>query len=186
MEINNDTLLMQVARADNKYLGSEELPKNKDQILTIKQIVQESILNPKNNKTSTKTTMYFAEPEWKPMVCNKTNLTAVHKATGAETVGEAIGHKIALYCDPNVKFGGKTTGGIRISPYNIDSDEYKADVQSRDQLYGRESFICEVCGKEIRGAGGKTAGEVAQIGKKQFGKQMCVDCMKKAKAKESK
>lgn len=178
----NDMNIMSIARMDNKFLGSEELPQNKDLIVTIKQINVEGVLNPKNNKTTTKATVYFVE-DVKPMVANKTNLTAIHRATKAEIVGEAAGHKIALYRDPTIKFGGKTTGGIRISPYPVDSEEYKRDLQSRDEQYGRQKPVaCENCGKEIHGAGGKTAYEVVEIGKKQFGKALCVECMKKVKA----
>lgn len=180
MEITNDTSLMTLARVDNKYLGSEELPTNTDLIVEIQRIVQESILNPKNNKSSTKTVIYLKDQ--KPFVANKTNLTAIHRSTGAETIGEVVGHKIALYRDPSVKFGGKVTGGIRVSPYPVGSPEYKKDSEDRDSAYGREKPpVCEECGKDIKGMAGKSPREVAQLAKAQFGKQLCVECMKKAK-----
>ena len=187
MEINNDTSLMMLAREDNKFLGSEELPKNNDLIVTISKIDKEGVLNPKTNKTTNKTIVHFVEPDIKPIVANKTNLTAIYRATGAETVGEVIGHKIALYKDPNVRFGTKVTGGIRVSPYPVDSDEYKRDSATRDQQYGRvKPTACEECGKEIRGAAGKSAAEIVQIGKAQYGKALCFECMKKAVKKENK
>ena len=178
MEITNDTSIMTLARVDNKYLGSEELPQNKDLIAEIVKIVQEPVLNPKNNKTSVKTIVYFKD--LKPIVANKTNLTAIHRGTKAETIGEVVGHKVALYRDPSVKFGTKVTGGIRISPYAVDSDEYKRDSENRDSQYGRQKPIyCEACGNEIRGAGGKTPREIADFAKKTYKKELCVNCMNK-------
>ena len=185
MEITNETMIMQLARQDNKFLGGEELPKNSDLIVTIANIVQEAVLNPKNNKTSNKTTVYFTDGV-KPMVANKTNLTAIYRATGVETVGEAIGHKIALYFDPTVRFGGNTTGGIRVSSYSPGTPEYERDCAKRDEMYGRQKpIICTGCGKVIHGAGGKTASEVAAWSKKEFGKTLCLACMKKEKEKKA-
>ena len=44
-------------------------------------------------------------------------------------------------------------------------------------------FICEECGKEIAGAKKFTAEQIATASKEKYGKQLCVDCGKKAKAK---
>jgi len=185
MEITNETELIKIARENNPYLASEELPHNSDLIATIASITKENVHNPKTNKDSTQTIIRFKE-DIKPMVCNKTNMLALSQATGAVVVGEAIGHRIAMYCDPSVRFGGKVTGGIRISKYNVDSEEYKRDSATRDQQYGRvKPTLCEECGKEIRGAVGKSAVEIVQIGKAQYGKALCFECMKKIK-KESK
>ena len=187
MEITNETELMRLARENNPYLASEELPQNNDLIATVASITKEVVHNPKTNKDSTQTIIRFKESDMKPMVCNKVNMISLSKATQAEVVGEAVGHRVALYRDPTVKFGGKTTGGIRISPYPVDSEEYKRDSATRDQQYGRQKPVqCESCGKDIRGAGGKTAAEVVQIGKTQYGKALCIDCMKKAAAKKEK
>ena len=186
MQVTDDTSIMALARVDNKYLASEELPTNSDLIVTVAKIVQEEILNPKNNKSSVKTVVYFKEDGIKPSVFNKTNMTSLHRSTHAETVGEAVGHKIALYCNPSVRFGGKTVSGIRVSNYDPASDEYKKDSKERDAQYGRATpIMCERCGKEIHGAAGHSGIEIAEIAKKNVGKALCADCMR-AVAKEQK
>lgn len=55
----------------------------------------------------------FEELE-KPMVMNGTNLEVCARITGARDTVNWTGHKVVLYDDPNVSFGGKLTGGIRI------------------------------------------------------------------------
>lgn len=70
--------------------------------------------------------MEGAEPEmkWcltfheleKPMVLNSTNGQIIAKFTGIENDIEVgwLGKQVVLYDDPNVGFGGKITGGIRV------------------------------------------------------------------------
>ena len=50
----------------------------------------------------------------KPMVLNSTNGQIIAKIIGSEESDNWIGHKIVLYDDPNVSFGGKLVGGIRV------------------------------------------------------------------------
>lgn len=54
----------------------------------------------------------FLECE-KPMVLNSTNGQIIAGVTGSEETDTWTGHKIVLYDDPNVSFGGKLVGGIR-------------------------------------------------------------------------
>lgn len=55
----------------------------------------------------------FNETE-KPMVLNSTNGQLIARITGSEDFDDWIGRKIVLYNDPNISFGGKLTGGIRV------------------------------------------------------------------------
>jgi len=50
----------------------------------------------------------------KPMVLNSTNGQMIAKITGSEESEKWNGFKIVLYDDPNVSFGGKLVGGIRV------------------------------------------------------------------------
>ncbi len=50
----------------------------------------------------------------KPMVLNSTNLQLLAKACGSEESDDWIGKKVTIYADPNVSFGGKLVGGLRI------------------------------------------------------------------------
>lgn len=50
----------------------------------------------------------------KPMVLNSTNGQIIASITGSEDFQGWIGKQIVLYNDPNISFGGKLTGGIRV------------------------------------------------------------------------
>jgi hypothetical protein len=50
----------------------------------------------------------------KPMVLNSTNLQLLAKACGSEESDDWIGKTVTVYADPNVSFGGKLVGGLRI------------------------------------------------------------------------
>ncbi len=68
--------------------------------------------------------MQGAEPEmkWclefhesdKPLVLNATNIHICEQVFGSDDTDHWIGKKIVLYTDPNVSFGGKLVGGIRV------------------------------------------------------------------------
>lgn len=60
-----------------------------------------------------KWTLNFVEFD-KPMVLNSTNIQLLGVATGTDDTEEMIGRKIVLYTDPNVSYGGKLVGGLRI------------------------------------------------------------------------
>ena len=50
----------------------------------------------------------------KPLVLNSTNAQLCARVFGSDETDEWTGKKIVLYVDPNVSFGGKITGGIRV------------------------------------------------------------------------
>lgn len=56
--------------------------------------------------------VYFREIE-KPMVLNSTNGQLIASITGSPETDNWAGHKVVLYHDPSVSFGGKLVGGIR-------------------------------------------------------------------------
>lgn len=61
----------------------------------------------------------FEELE-KPMVLNSTNGQIIASICHSEETDNWTGHKIVLYDDPNISFGGKLVGGIRArAPRNI-------------------------------------------------------------------
>ncbi len=55
----------------------------------------------------------FDEVE-KPMVLNSTNGQIIAGIIKSEETDNWTGHKIVIYDDPNVSFGGKLVGGIRV------------------------------------------------------------------------
>lgn len=50
----------------------------------------------------------------KPMILNSTNIQLLAKACGSEDSDDWIGKKVTIYSDPNVSFGGKLVGGLRV------------------------------------------------------------------------
>jgi hypothetical protein len=62
------------------------------------------------------------EPKWcltfyesdKPLVLNSTNIQLCAKVFESEDTDHWVGQRIVLYVDPNVSFGGKVVGGIRV------------------------------------------------------------------------
>jgi hypothetical protein len=57
--------------------------------------------------------MAFREFE-KPMVLNSTNAQLCEKFLGSDDTDDWLGKKIVVFDDPNVSFGGKLVGGIRV------------------------------------------------------------------------
>jgi hypothetical protein len=62
-----------------------------------------------------KAVLYFTELE-KPLVLNSTNGQIIAKISGHDTDIEKnwVGLRVVLYTDPNVSYGGKIVGGIRV------------------------------------------------------------------------
>jgi hypothetical protein len=57
--------------------------------------------------------LHFRELE-KPLVLNSTNIQLCAQICGSEDTDDWKGKSIVLYVDPNVSYGGKLIGGIRI------------------------------------------------------------------------
>lgn len=82
-------------------------------LVTIKgDMVQENIAK-EGQPEDLKWCLYFQEYE-KPLIVNSTNGQLIAKALGSEESSDWDGKQIVLYNDPNVSFGGKLTGGIRV------------------------------------------------------------------------
>jgi len=60
-----------------------------------------------------KWTLTFTELD-KPLVLNKTNIEACADTCGSDDTKDWFGLKVVLFEDPNVSFGGKRVGGIRV------------------------------------------------------------------------
>lgn len=90
----------------------------------------------------------------KPMVLNSTNIQLIAQATGADDTDDWIGRQVLLYDDPNVSFGGKLVGGLRIkrvrkgamrtAPAPADTGsaaDMDDDVPFADPYKGRRSYV---------------------------------------------
>lgn len=83
-------------------------------LATIRDVVQENVAK-EGAPEELRWCMHFEESNLdKPMVLNSTNGQIIAKIAGSEESDNWIGTKIVLYDDPNVSFGGKLVGGIRV------------------------------------------------------------------------
>jgi hypothetical protein len=57
--------------------------------------------------------LLFEESD-KPLVLNSTNIQLAERIFDSDNTDNWIGKKIVLYVDPNVSYGGKVVGGIRV------------------------------------------------------------------------
>lgn len=73
--------------------------------------------------------LHFDELD-KPLVLNSTNGQIIAGITKSEDFEGWIGTKIVLYFDPNISFGGRLVGGIRVrAPKNQPTAAPKPTVQ---------------------------------------------------------
>jgi len=93
-----------------KYLKKEDLPSSVNtSILWTK---EEEVTAP-GKGTDTKVVLYFDGLK-KGLVLNTVNAETLLEITGTEDYEQWVDIPIQLYVDPDVTYGGKKTGGIRI------------------------------------------------------------------------
>ena len=141
------------------YLGSWDFQPGEERTVTIKEVKREIVEN-QNGKEEC-TVVYFAG-NIKPLILNKTNGKMIAKVWGTPYIEDWAGRKIILKVKKISAFG-EMVDAVRV-----------ANERPTDQKY-----ICEVCGKEIVPAAGKTAEAIVAATKQKFGKTMCIDCAKK-------
>ncbi len=99
---------------ESKFLKKEDV--GKGQVFTISRLDQKNVAMD-NQPEELKWTIYFEEAD-KGMVLNWTNIQLISKALDTEETDDWIGKQIELYEDPNISFGGKLVGGIRVRTAN--------------------------------------------------------------------
>lgn len=93
----------------SKFLTRADV--GKGMLVTIREVFQENVAK-EGAPEELRWCLSFDEAE-KPMVLNSTNGQIIAAITKSEDTDNWPGHKIVLYDDPNVSFGGKLVGGIR-------------------------------------------------------------------------
>ena len=96
----------------SKFLKRDDV--GEGTLVTISDVSKENVAK-EGAEPELKVCLHFLELE-KPFVLNSTNGQIIAKITGKENDIEKtwLGTKVVLYDDPNVSFGGKLTGGIRV------------------------------------------------------------------------
>lgn len=139
---------------------------NGDRTLTIKGIDKKEMYDMETGGTKTGITLLFEEEEL-PMVMNITNASTIAEVLGTNITEDWIGRKIIVGTS-KIKAFGKMHDAIRVR--NTKPDE--------------TVYTCEDCGSVIKAAAGKQPSELVEIAKRNTGRALCLDCMKKAKEAE--
>lgn len=92
----------------SKFLRKEDF--EEDQVCTIKDCKLEDV--GKEDAQEQRWVLYFRERD-KGMVLNVTTIRVLEQAYGGDTE-HWVGNKVMVYVDPNVSFGGKVVGGLRL------------------------------------------------------------------------
>ncbi len=101
----------------SQYLKQDDVPEE-GRTATIQDYEKRTIEGRNGEPDRTKVCVKFEEfDKW--LVLNSTNADAIRIHTNTKQPAESIGKQIEIYCDPNVAFGGKIVGGIRIRPVHI-------------------------------------------------------------------
>ena len=96
---------------NSKYLKKEDCGPN-GVIATIRDLEQVNVAM-EDEPEDLKWVINFEE-DLKPMVLNQTNAGRIAAITGHQDTDGWPGSKIILYNDPEITFGGKMVGGIRV------------------------------------------------------------------------
>jgi hypothetical protein len=110
----------------SKFLRKEDF--DEDQVCTIKDCKLEQV--GKDDSPEERWVLYFRERE-KGMVLNITTIRVLESTYGGDT-DHWVGNKVMVYVDPNVSFGGKVVGGLRLrTPKKV---AVKAPVKTDDEF----------------------------------------------------
>lgn len=139
---------------------------NGDETLTIKSIGEEEMYDAETGGNKKGLVLHFEERDL-PMVLNVTNAETIADVTGTDKLAEWIGRKIIVGTS-KIKAFGKVHDAIRVRSTKPDETVYK----------------CEDCGQTIKAAAGKQPSELVEIAKRNTGRALCLDCMKKVKEEQ--
>jgi hypothetical protein len=95
----------------SKYLKKEDFPQ--PALVTIRNLKQDMVAGQQGKPDEKLWIMYFEELE-QGLVMKSTNLQLAAMALGSEDTDDWIGKQIVIFADPNVSFGTKLVGGLRL------------------------------------------------------------------------
>ena len=105
--------------------------------------VKEEDLAMEGKPQEMKWVMYFDERE-KGIVLNNTNIQLCAQICGSDDTDGWIGKKIVLYSDPNVSFGGKLVGGIRVRAPKSNGKPAQARPATTDDVNRRAQEVADM------------------------------------------
>jgi len=99
---------------DSKYLKKEEVGED-GTVVTIEGFERVNVA-PDDKPEELKWIMHTREFD-KPLIINTTNLKLCERVLGSDDTDDYIGKQIVLYNEPNITFGDKLVGGIRVKAH---------------------------------------------------------------------
>jgi hypothetical protein len=100
----------------SKYLKQSDI--DQDYIVTITGVENVNVAAQDADKDEFKWVVHFKEFD-KPMVLNSTNIQLLAKACDSDDTDDWAGKEVIVFTDPNVSYGGKVVGGLRIRKYAV-------------------------------------------------------------------
>ena len=166
---------------DTNYLGSWDIV-NGRLVLQIAKIKQERIFNQNKNADESCTVAYFTDERYKPMILNKTNCKTMQKLTGSPYIEKWAGFRIEIKTE-KVKAFGELVDALRISKTAPKAETAQTPTTPPPQAE-QEPHKCEDCSAVVTEFGGYSAAQVALSTKGKYGRVLCAECAKKAKAEQ--
>ena len=166
------------AYRESEYLGAEDIEPGTEPVLTIKALYNGMITLARGQERHD--VISFVEEkvagsinQVRPLVVNATNRKTLRKLFRSTSAEALVGKRIQLYLQPGVRdpSTGDKVDGIRIRDKEPTGAKYVAPK-------------CEDCGKEIKGMSNFTPEQLATASKQKYGRCLCVECGKKAKAEQ--
>lgn len=155
-----------LAKPDCPYFGEQDFTAP-DEVKTV--TIASHSIEPVQNESgkSRKGVLRFRE-HVKPLILNVTNSKTIAKLYGKDADGW-IGKRIALYFDPNVRFGREMVGGVRVKAAAAEA--------------AANALICTDCHQPIQPVGKMTAEQTAAYTAKKYGRALCASCAQKEAAR---
>lgn len=150
--------------ANPNYLGAYSIEDGKDLILTVRKVVQETVIGTDGKKEDC-IVCYWQENQ-KPMILNVTNCKAIQKLLNTPYIEQWAGHRLQIGVE-KVKAFGDVVDALRI--------------RKKLPAAAEAPIGCADCGQVIAPAYNMTASQLAAYTEKQYGRKLCAACAKKAK-----
>ena len=123
---------------NKNFIGQWTFEKG-EKLLTIANVKNEMVLNPRTTKEEEVITVYFEEVE-QPLILNATNNALIIELLETADFNEWVGKQIYLGVDENVFFGKKKVGGVRVLNKRPKS-AVAGKLASKDQIKAIQGLI---------------------------------------------
>ena len=149
------------------YLGAYAFEPGEEKTATISVVKRELVVGADGKKEEC-TVAHFVE-DLKPLILNSTNCKTISNLLKTPYIEEWAGKKISMHTE-QVRAFGDVVDAVR--------------VMKKLSAKAAPAPKCEACGKDIVGMSNFTAEQLATASKQKYGKCLCVECGKKAKAEQ--